>query len=145
MIRYALRCHQDHAFDSWFASAAAYDDLAARRLVACPICGSTQVDKALMTPALRPDTPPPAADLPARPLSAPADPAEAAIEALRRQIEENTVDVGRNFASEARRMHEGLAPERAIRGEARIDEARKLLEDGIPVAPLPFIPRSKAN
>ena len=144
MIRYALRCHQDHAFDSWFASAAAYDDLAARRLVACPTCGSTQVDKALMTPALRPDAVP-EAELPERPLSAPADPMEAAVEALRRQIEENTVDVGRNFASEARRMHEGLAPERAIRGEARIDEARKLLEDGIPVAPLPFIPRSKAN
>ena len=62
-----------------------------------------------------------------------------------RQIEENTVDVGRNFATEARRIHEGLAPDRAIRGEARLDEARKLLEDGIPVAPLPFIPRSKAN
>ena len=58
---------------------------------------------------------------------------------------ENTVDVGRNFATEARRIHEGLAPDRAIRGEARLDEARKLLEDGIPVAPLPFIPRSKAN
>lgn len=141
MIRYALRCQKDHAFDSWFASAAAYDDLAGRDLVACPVCGSTQVSKALMTPALRPET----AEAPPAPLSAPASPVEEAIEALRRQIEENTVDVGRNFVTEARRMHEGLAPERAIRGEAKLEEARKLLEDGIPVTPLPFLPRGKVN
>jgi hypothetical protein len=50
-----------------------------------------------------------------------------------------------NFAAEARAIHEGTAPERSIYGEARGDEAKKLIEDGIPVAPLPFIPKSKTN
>ena len=42
-------------------------------------------------------------------------------------------------------MHDGLVPERAIHGEARPDEARRLIEDGIPVAPLPFLPKRQAN
>ena len=57
---------------------------------------------------------------------------------LRRRIEAAAEDVGRDFAAEARRIHDGLAPERAIIGEARPSEARALLEDGIPVAPLPW-------
>jgi hypothetical protein len=64
---------------------------------------------------------------------------------LRRKIEQNSDYVGMNFAKEARAMHDGTAPERAIYGEARPEEARKLLEDGIPVAPLPFIPGRKTN
>jgi hypothetical protein len=70
---------------------------------------------------------------------------EAAIAALRRQIEENSEYVGLNFAAEARQMHEGDSPVRAIHGEARPDEARKLIEDGVPVAPLPFLPTRKVN
>jgi hypothetical protein len=50
-----------------------------------------------------------------------------------------------NFVAEARAMHDGDAPERSIYGEARADQAIKLLEDGIPVAPLPFMPTRKAN
>jgi hypothetical protein len=64
---------------------------------------------------------------------------------MRRYIEENSDYVGADFATEARAMHEGNAPERAIHGEARLDEARALLEDGIPVAPLPFKPSRKIN
>lgn len=137
MIRYDLRCDKGHAFDSWFASAAAYDRLAAAGHVACPDCGSTKVDKALMAPAVSR-----AAD---RPLTAPRDPREEALTELRRQVEENSDYVGLSFAAEARAMHEGRIPERAIHGEAKPDEARKLLEDGVPVLPLPFTPVRKTN
>jgi len=145
MIRFTLRCDKDHDFDSWFQSGAAFDSLRAAGHVACPVCGSAQVDKALMTPALRP-----ARDVEgqreARPsLTAPANPLEAAMAELRRQVEENSEYVGMNFVTEARRMHQGEAPERAIHGEARLDEAKKLLEDGVPVAPLPFLPARKTN
>ncbi len=71
--------------------------------------------------------------------------AEAALAALRREVEENADYVGLNFVAEARAMHEGDLPSRSIYGEARIDEARKLLEDGVPVAPLPFRPIRKVN
>ncbi|WP_323042507.1 DUF1178 family protein [Gemmobacter sp.] len=137
MIRYDLRCDKGHAFDSWFASAAAYDRLAAAGHVACPDCGSTKVDKALMAPAVSR-----AED---RPLTAPRDPREEALADLRRQVEENSDYVGLSFAAEARAMHEGRIPERAIHGEAKPDEARKLIEDGVPVAPLPFTPSRKTN
>ncbi|MGA1232388.1 MAG: DUF1178 family protein [Lutimaribacter sp.] len=89
----------------------------------------------------------PVAEAPVAPgaLTRPASPVEQQLAELRRKIEQNSDYVGMNFAKEARAMHDGTAPERAIYGEARPDEARKLLEDGIPVAPLPFIPGRKTN
>jgi hypothetical protein len=137
MIRYALRCDRDHGFDSWFGSAEDYDRLRAGGHVQCPDCGSTAVDKALMAPHVAPARP--------RPLAAPKDPREAALAELRRRVEENSEYVGLEFAAEARRIHTGDAPERAIYGEARLEDARRLLEDGVPVAPLPFLPKARAN
>jgi len=136
MIRYTLKCSKDHSFDSWFRNAAAFDDQRAAGLVACAICGSTEVEKTLMAPAVATSEPP---------LTAHASPVEAAIAALRRQVEENSDYVGMNFAAEARAMHAGDAPERPIHGEARLEEARALIEDGIPVTPLPFLLARKAN
>ena len=135
MVRYSLTCADGHAFESWFQSAKAFDDLAQRGLLACVECGSPKVEKALMAPAVTPQ----------RPLSAPSDPREAMLAKLRRHVEENSDYVGPGFAAEARAMHEGTSPERSIWGEARPEEARALLEDGIPVAPLPFIPKRQAN
>ena len=142
MIRYALECDRKHRFDSWFQSADAYDKVAAAGMVSCPECGSIRVHKALMAPEVRPARK--AAE--ALALSAPpADPRAAALAELRRRVEEGSDYVGMNFAAEARAIHAGEAPERSIWGEAGIDEARGLIEDGIPVAPLPFRPRSKTN
>lgn len=142
MIRYALRCDKAHAFDSWFQSAAAYDALATAGRVACPVCGSVAVEKALMAPTVQAERAAPAEP---GPLAAPASEMEAALAALRREIEANSEYVGLNFAAEARKMHAGAAPERAIHGEARLEEARKLVEEGVPVAPLPFMPARKVN
>jgi hypothetical protein len=77
----------------------------------------------------------------AAPLSAPASPAEQALAEMRRRIEATAEDVGRDFVHEARRIHEGESPARTIIGEARPADARALVEDGIPVAPLPWISR----
>lgn len=136
MIRYALKCADGHRFDSWFQSAAAYDRLAAVGHVACAVCGTGEVAKDLMTPRVSPET-----KVPARALSQPASPAEQALAELRRKIEKDSTYVGDRFADEARKMHEGETPKRQIHGEARLVDAKKLLEDGIPVAPLPFPPR----
>lgn len=138
MIRYDLKCDKGHAFDSWFASAAAYDRLAAAGHVACPDCGSANVTKALMAPAVTQRSND-------RALATPRDPKEAALAELRRKVEETSDYVGLSFAAEARAMHEGQIPERAIHGEAKPDEARKLIEDGVPVLPLPFLPTRKTN
>lgn len=135
MIRYTLRCAAEHRFDSWFGSGADFDRLSGARLVACAVCGSTEVEKDLMAPAVGTA----AAAVPS--LTAPASPAEQAVAELRRRIEAASEDVGRNFVREARRIHEGRAPERTIIGEARPAEARALIEDGIPVASLPWLAR----
>jgi len=103
-------------------------------MLACAICGANSVEKALMVPQVRNTRPDPVPH-----------PAEQALVELRRRVEETADYVGPRFAREARDMHEGLIPERAIYGEARPDEARRLIEDGVPVAPLPFTPRRKSN
>jgi hypothetical protein len=136
MVRYSLSCADGHAFESWFQSASAFDDLAQRGLLACAECGSPKVAKVLMAPAVanaRPD------------LATPQDKREAMMAAMRRHVEENSDYVGLSFAAEARRIHEGAVPERSIWGETKPEEARALLEEGIPVAPLPFIPKRSAN
>ena len=86
-----------------------------------------------------------AAPVAAPSVQAPVSDAETAIAALRRKVEENSEYVGLNFVTEARAIHDGDAPERAIYGEARFEDAKKLIEDGVPVAPLPFLPVRKMN
>ncbi len=125
-------------------------------MVSCPVCGSDAVEKAMMAPDVRPSkartkTPmplPAPGDAPRErgaSLTEPVSELEAKLEKMRRHVEENSDYVGHGFASEARRMHDGEIPHRSIYGEAGRDEARKLFEDGVPVAPLPFIPSRKAN
>lgn len=144
MISFALQCPENHRFDSWFQSATAFEALGKAGHVACPVCGSTRIEKALMTPAVRPARSQ-VAKSDSRPLQSPTDDRETALAALRREVEQNSDYVGLNFAAEARAMHDGDAPARSIYGEARIEDARKLLEDGVPVAPLPFMPMRKVN
>lgn len=138
MIRYSLRCDKGHDFESWFRSADAFEGLVASGMVACAICGSASVEKSLMAPSVRTEPG-------ARPLADSTTPLEEAMARMRQEIEANSDYVGMSFASEARAMHEGEVPARPIYGEARIDEARQLLEEGVPVAPLPFAPRKRTN
>lgn len=141
MIHYDLTCPNGHNFDSWFQSAEAFYALQAAGHLSCAICGAAGIEKRIMAPAVRPARK--AGDKPK--LKEPASDLEAAMAEMRRQIEANSDYVGLNFAAEARRMHEGEIDERAIHGEAKAEDARALLEDGIPVAPLPFLPKRQAN
>jgi hypothetical protein len=151
MIQYSLKCSEDHQFESWFQSAAAFDKLQNANMITCVVCGGSNVKKVLMAPAVRParngspavpiDTPSHAAKTGS--LSTPANPAEQMIAEMREKVEANSEYVGKDFASQARAMHDGDAPEKAIYGEAKLDDARKLLEDGVPVLPLPFRPTGK--
>ena len=140
MIRYTLRCPNAHDFESWFQSAEAYDRLAEAGMVACAICGAKGVTKALMAPAVKP-----AAEAEMRPLATPTNDLERKLAELRAHVEKTADYVGPDFARLAREMHAGEAPDRPIWGEARAEEAKSLIEDGVPVAPLPFRPTRKAN
>lgn len=133
MIRYAMRCPDGHEFDGWFKGSEAFERQLAAGQVACAVCGSAAVGKALMAPAVASREAPPALR--------PASPREKALAALRRRIEATSDYVGRDFAAEAKRIHEGLSDRRAIWGEASRDEARQLHEEGVPVLPVPWLSR----
>lgn len=157
MIQYALKCENGHQFDSWFQSASAFDALAAAGHLSCAICGSAKVAKAIMAPRVAKSTPQdaPLPDSQAAPQAPPETPAQVvnapspevakAIAELRRKVEESSDYVGENFAKEARAMHLGEVPERSIYGEARLDQAKELIEDGVPLLPLPFRPKQKLS
>lgn len=135
MIKYSLKCETGHVFESWFQSATAFDTLKSAGHVSCAICGDARVSKAMMAPQVTAK----------RALSEPANEVEQKIADLRKHVEENSTYVGGSFAKEARAMHDGDTPARSIWGEAKPDEAKALIEDGVPVAPMPFMPREKTN
>lgn len=145
MIKYALKCADGHAFESWFRDSAAFDAVKAAGQVLCVVCGSAEVEKTLMAPAVsgtrKAAAEAPAAETEAAPLSQPASPAEAALRKLREHLQKNSDYVGRDFAAEARRIHEGEADHRSIWGEATREEAKALHEEGVPVAPIPWMSR----
>lgn len=185
MIKYTLRCDQDHAFEAWFQSIEAYETLERNGHLSCAVCGSAQVSRAIMAPAVARGRDRAAAAAPTvegalvehgqdpRPaassdlvsggmvsnagMSLVPDDAEwrsrrlalAALRKLRAEILARSEYVGPRFAEEARRIHEasidgggpdGAAPQRPIHGEATPDEVRELIEDGVPVAPIPDFP-----
>ncbi|MEM9599512.1 MAG: DUF1178 family protein [Pseudomonadota bacterium] len=120
MICYALTCDKDHSFDGWFGSSSDYEDQKASGLLVCPQCGSDQVNKAIMAPAIRR-----------------ADRHAQIAEVIRNEIAETCDDVGTDFTDEARAMFYGEKPERGIYGQATAKQAKEMLEDGIPALPLP--------
>ncbi|MFC3076719.1 DUF1178 family protein [Phenylobacterium terrae] len=135
MIRYALACDAGHEFEGWFGSSTDYDDQSARGLLSCPVCESGQVRKQIMAPAVT--------GTKRTRREAPAAPREMMMQALakvRAHVEENFDYVGDAFAAEARAIHEGRSEKRDIYGEASPTEVKKLVEDGVPVAPLPPAP-----
>lgn len=142
MIRFTLKCSDGHQFESWFQSAAAYDALKQAGHVECAVCGSAEVEKAIMAPRVSTAR---KSEVQERPLDKPASEAEQALAKIKAHVEANSDYVGMEFASEARAMHDGDAPERAIYGEAKPEDAKKLIEDGVPVTPLPFLPGRKVN
>ena len=141
MIRYALTCEHAHEFEGWFGSSGDFDDQQARGLIECPVCASKAVRKQIMAPAVA-GTKRKGED------SSPAQVQAMMMEAMgrvRRHVEENFDDVGDSFAREARAIHEGKAEERGIYGQATPAEVRDLVEDGVPVAPLPPEPPKKTE
>jgi hypothetical protein len=139
MIKYALGCAEGHAFDSWFSDSASYDKQRKRGFVACPECGSTRVDKAIMAPAVVGGDRATVQAVPELVVDDRRRQAREFFVRMRREIEANTDDVGAKFPDVARAIHFGDEPERAIRGRASLAEAKSLLEDGVAVMPLPML------
>ena len=156
MIHYNLRCERGHAFESWFQSSSAYEAQEKRKLVSCPACGSTRVERAIMAPQIvskkgrESPVPAPAAAAPeaATPASTPLLMAQerelrAKLKELRDHIVKNADNVGERFPNEARKMHYGEIEHRPIYGEASPEEAKSLIDEGVEVSPLPTLPEDR--
>ncbi|MFC3712209.1 DUF1178 family protein [Sphingoaurantiacus capsulatus] len=143
MIVFDLRCAHAHVFEAWFGSTEDYDDQRTRGLVTCPLCGDAEVTKAAMAPAV----PAKGNRAPAGKQPVAAHPPEAvkamlaAIAEVQAKVEANCDYVGNRFADEARAIHHGDAEERGIYGEATVEQAAALKDEGIDVAALPFKPK----
>lgn len=146
MIVFDLKCGAGHVFESWFGSSTAYEDQRAAAMIACPMCGDTQVGKAVMAPNVAAKGNQRAVAGPA-PVQAPAMPepppevvkaAMAELAKLQAKALEGSQWVGGSFAKRARAMHDGEEEHAPIHGQATPQQALELIEDGVTVSPLPF-------
>jgi hypothetical protein len=143
MIRYDLICEHEHQFEAWFSGSADYDRQAKDGLLCCAVCGTSEVEKAIMAPNVATGRKKEAARaVKAKSLAMMSAQAKQMAEAVKAEISEKCDFVGEKFAEEARAMHYGEKDERPIYGKASVKEAVELHEEGIGVAPLPepFVP-----
>lgn len=165
MIRYSLICDRRHSFESWFQDSAAYDKQHRRGLVTCPHCGSAKVEKSIMAPQVadskqkrRARVGKELAKAAARETTVAKTPALQAVpenvsvispqerelrtklKELREHVVKSADNVGKKFPEEARKMHYGETEHRSIYGEASLDQAKDLIEEGIDVYPMPVLP-----
>jgi hypothetical protein len=135
MIRFSLRCASEHEFEAWFRNGEGYEAQQKAGEIACPECGDTHVEKALMAPSIGRSREP-----------APISPAQlrSALVELRHQVESHCDYVGPQFAAEARRIHYGESDPRGIYGEASAEESRELVEEGIKFGRIPWVPATDA-
>jgi hypothetical protein len=150
VIVYNLGCPNDHHFEGWFASLAEYERQSGSRLLSCPLCGSEEVSRLAHAPyvstgaAQREESGSTGTSEP----NSPRQYANLTAEFVSNVIEtllEKTVDVGRAFPEEARKIHYNEAPERAIRGTATATEVEALRDEGIEVMSLPIPPHRLAK
>lgn len=144
MIRYVLVCETGHEFESWFQSFDASEQQLKRRLVDCPVCGSSKVSKTIMAPAIRAtkekrETEPVPERQPIALLSDKEQEARKLLKALRDHVTKNAEHVGDQFPKLARQMHYEEIESRSIYGNAKPSEVRELLDEGVEVQPLPIV------
>lgn len=145
MILYSLCCANDHGFEAWFKNSAAYDEQAAAGAIQCPECGITSVTKSPMAPRIAKgaksnnDASVPS---PQTYTNSKAIEMRRMLSELRRHVEESSDYVGEKFPEEARKIHYGETEERAIYGEATEEQAGELVEEGIKIGRIPWLPRT---
>jgi hypothetical protein len=152
MIVFDVCCDKGHVFEGWFKDSASFTRLTKKGLVECTTCGSTNVRKALMAPAVagtkarkaKQESKQVAVATPAgAPQSVPAELMQE-LRALRKKIEDNCDYVGPRFTEEARKMHYDEIEKRNIYGEASAEDAKALAEEGIEFGQIPWVPREDA-
>jgi hypothetical protein len=153
VIRYALTCEAGHGFESWFRASEDFEKQRKKNLIACPTCNSTQVEKQIMRPSVarrdkggaRKEKLPASAEetSPVAVMSPQEQELRAKLKELREHVTKNADYVGDKFPDLARQMHYEEVERRSIYGEAKPDEVKSLIEEGVEVHPLPVLPEDR--
>ena len=141
MIKYNLQCAKEHLFEAWFDNIDSFETQRENGLLRCPSCNSAKVERAIMAPAIPKKSNAGKATTPAT------DPSSVMqmMQKMKKHVTENFDYVGDQFAEEARAIYYGEKEDRDIYGETSIDDAHALIEEGVPVAPLPILPDRAKN
>ncbi len=140
MIRFSLVCEHEHEFEAWFRSNDDFETQKKRGFVECPSCGSREVGKALMAPAVSTGR---KQEKMALAMGEEQRRVMTELKALSQKMRENADYVGDKFAEEARKIHFGESDPRGIYGEATLEEAKGLAEDGVSFMPIPVFPEDR--
>ena len=141
MILFDLKCDIKHKFECWFASSADYEEQLKNKMIICPYCNSTKIEKAIMAPNI--NTKSAKNNIKDKKVIEAQKTLEKKIKKFKKYIEKNTDNVGKNFAEEAKKIYYGETKARPIRGESTEKETQELVEEGIPFSRLPW--RSKED
>ena len=138
MIKYDLKCEVSHAFEGWFASSTDYEEQFKDGLLSCPICGNLNIERKIVAPSIKKSSI--KTHLNKNKLNNKVDiEFKTKLRTLYKEIEKNTIDVGDNFAEEARMIYNGEKKSKSIRGNATKKEEKKLKEEGVPYIKVPWI------
>jgi len=137
MIKYHLNCKCGKTFESWFATSNEYESLKSKKLINCIYCGSISVKKAVMAPNLFKKS-----NTISKKTNKEKNIAEKLL-SLKKYIEQNCKDVGKNFPQEARNIHYDKKTSKGIYGKATPQETAELLDEGIEVATIPWIKKTE--
>jgi hypothetical protein len=152
VIRYSLQCEKGHGFEGWFSSSADYEGQKERGLVECPACGSHKIEKSLMAPSVATARRREARHEKAKTQQAALQPQGLdpqkremlkQLKELRDKVLHGAENVGERFAEEARKIHYGETDPRGIVGQASIEDAQALVEEGIDIMPIPELPEDR--
>ena len=136
MILFDLKCDKEHKFECWFASSANYEEQLKNKMIVCPYCNSTKIEKAIMAPNI--NTKSAKNNIKDKKVIETQKTLEKKIKKFKKYIEKNTDNVGKNFAEEAKKIYYGETKPRPIRGESTEKETQELVEEGIPFSRLPW-------
>ena len=123
MIKYSLKCEDNHSFEGWFKNSEDFDIQKSSNMVSCPICNSVSVEKQVMAPNISP--------------SNRKENIKKQISKLKKYIDQNFENVGDNFAEEIIDIHNGSAENRPIQGKINAEDAKKLNELDLPYMVIP--------
>ena len=139
MIKYNLKCKNKHEFESWFSNSKEFERLRSRKMIECIYCKSKEVEKSIMSPLVLNKEEKTKKEKSLENFKK----VQTELVKLRKFVEKNFEDVGKNFPREVRNVYYDNRKNKNIYGQATPEETEELKEEGIEVTSIPWVDKSK--